>query len=176
MSSNGVATLGYPNEEVAQSMAQLYAETLLGGKPYKEPAGPSFAKLLASGSLDDIAARINHVFNSLDYQCFPVHDEASCRALLQVMMIGAKLLPAVENHSSQGRSDLEVTAGNRRWVFEIKYARTDSKVPKLLAEGAAQMKDRRYGETAARQSATELMRAVLVFSSKKRQFAAWTVV
>lgn len=54
-------------------------------------------------------------------------------------------------------------------------ASAEAEVPKLLAEGEAQMKDRQYGETPARQSALKLMRAVIVFSSEKRQFAAWTL-
>lgn len=176
VSENQVATLNYPNEEVAQSMAQLYADELLGGKAYKEPKGPAFRELLARGSLDEIAGRINDVFNSLDYLNFPVRDEALCRAMMQVLLIGARLVPRVESHTARGRSEQELSAGGRHWVFEIKFARTDAEVQKLLAEGAAQMQERLYGETIAGRSAGTLLRAVLVFSSEKRKFAAWTLV
>ena len=62
----------------------------------------------------------------------PVRDEASCRAYLQVLLIGAAMLPCVENHSALDRSDLEVDAGSRHWVLEIKYASTSLEVQRLL--------------------------------------------
>lgn len=36
---NGYAVLGYPNQEVALSMAQLYSDELLKGKPARRPSG-----------------------------------------------------------------------------------------------------------------------------------------
>ena len=44
------------------------------------------------------------------------------------------MLPHVEVHSAHGRSDLEVDAKTRRWVFEIKFARTEAEELKLLEE------------------------------------------
>ncbi len=47
--------------------------------------------------------------------------EMQCRALLQVLLIGAGIDVVVEKHMALGRSDLEVETGNRRWIFEFKW-------------------------------------------------------
>ena len=113
--SNGVVELGYPNQEVAVSMAQLYADRLLRNKPFVEEDGKSLKALLASGSVDDVAGYFNDVFNAMDHVNYPVTNEAMCRAYLQVLMIGTSLVPNVELHSALGRSDLEVDSGDRHW-------------------------------------------------------------
>ena len=77
------------------------------------------------------------------------------------------MMPHVEVHSALGRSDLEVDAGARHWVFEIKYADDDSQADAKLLEGDAQIRTRRYGCSSAQPS---LLRAVLVFGASKRQF------
>ena len=50
-------------------------------------------------------------------------------------------------HSALGRSDIEVDAQDRHWVFEIKFAKTQSEIPTLLYEGITQIRDRRYGKS-----------------------------
>ncbi len=111
--------------------------------------------------------------NMIDYQRYPISDEASCRSHLQMLLIGAGLVPRVETHCALGRSDLEVDAGNRHWVFELKYAQNAQQAQKLASHAAFQMTSRNYG-VAFRQK--EILRAVLVFSSKDRQFTAWKQV
>ena len=167
---NGRVTLGFPNQEVSTSMARLYADELLGGQCYSRPDGPSLVEILAAGQIDEVVDRFNHVFNAVDYQRYPIDDEATCRGYLQVLMMSADMVPAVELHSAHGRSNLEVTAGDRRWVFEIKFARNEQDSSKLLQEGIAQMRNCQYGETFAGKTEKTLMRVVLVFSSEKRQF------
>ena len=102
----------------------------------------------------------------------PVRDEASCRAYLQVLLIGAAMLPCVENHSALGRSDLEVDAGSRHWVLELKYARTSVEVQRLLAQAVSQLRDNRYGESAA----NTVLRLALIFDATERRFAAWSLI
>lgn len=174
VSANRVALLGYPNEEVTQAMAKLYAEKLLGGKCHEASDRTTLTELLASGSLDQIVERFNCVFNSIDYQQYPIADEATCRGYLQVLMMGADMVARVEVHTAHGRSDLETTAGNRCWFFEIKFARSQQQQEQCLSEGIAQVKDRRYGQTV--DDDTTLMRAVLVFSEQRRQFVASALV
>ena len=140
-------------------------------------------RTLANQSIDEIAELFNRVFNAIDYQHYPVNNEATCRAILQVLLMGAAMMPSVEVHTAHGRSDLEVTAGSRHWVFEIKFARSKSEVSKLLAEGVAQIKMRQYGErldnsakSAPLRAPLTLSRAVLVFSAEERRFEAWAEV
>ena len=68
---------------------------------------------------------------------------------------------------------MEVEAGNRHWVFEIKFARKDENVEGLLAQAVDQVKSRRYGEFA---HGKELLRVAMVFSETERQFVAWEAV
>ena len=173
MRPNGLAILGYPNREVAVSMAQLYAGELLKGKALEGAAEPLISETMATGSLDEVVGRFNQAVEAIDYLRYPIRDEAACRAYLQVLLLGAAMLPKVENHSALGRSDLEVEVGGRRWVFEFKFARKSSEVQPCLEDAAKQIASRRYG---ALQPGKELLRAALVFSGEERRFVAWRSV
>ena len=83
------------------------------------------------------------------------------------------MMPQVEVHNAHGRSDLEVTAGNMHWVFEIKFARCADDVEKLATAAEEQIKNRRYGEVPDEK---RLVRAVLVFSAPERRFTAARLV
>ena len=124
--------VGYPNPEVSRSMAGLYTDELLRNADRISIGFYNIASILANGSLDDAIDIFNRTFNVLDYNRYPVTNEATCRAFLQVLLIGAGLSPSVETHSALGRSDIEVEAGDRHWVFEIKFARTPSEVERLI--------------------------------------------
>ncbi len=181
VTENGVCYLGYPNEEVAQSLARLIADIAL-----KNSAGvigdmAGLPKKLASGTLDEVVSLFNAAFTNLNYKSFPVENEDSCRAILQTLLMGASLMPVAEVHNSLGRSDLEVEAGQRHWVFEFKYLRSQrsgqrekTAVNKLLEKAQEQVVSRRYGEGTL--TGKKLMRAVLVFSRYERKFVAWRMV
>ncbi len=165
--------LAYPNQEVAVSMAQLYADALLKGKRLRKPGQPSIHEVLSAGSIDEVIEQFNHVVHAIDYQRYPIVDEASCRAYLQVLLIGEAMLPQVEVHNALGRSDMEVHAGTRHWVFEFKFASADSGAESLLIEAIQQIKTRQYGVHGLNH---ELIRVALVFSAKQRRFIAWKQV
>ena len=167
------AVLGYPNHEVSMSMAQLYADELLKGRRIRPTGGSSIYKIMCEADLDEVINQLNTVVSAIDYQRYPITDEASCRAYLQVLLIGAAMIPRVEIHNALGRSDMEVEAGHRHWVFEFKYAKQETQVPTLLEEAVKQMKERRYGTNHSNQ---KLLRVTLVFSEKSRQFVAWEEV
>lgn len=44
----------------------------------------------------------------------------------------------LENHTALGRSDLEVETGNRRWIFEFKFAKDEEEVGTLLEQAVEQ--------------------------------------
>ena len=167
---NGFATLGYPNQEVATSLAQLYSTELLKGKALEAPDDPLVSEVLANATPHEVVELFNRVINAIDYQRFPITEESTCRAYLQVLLIGAALIPHVENHTALGRSDLEVEVGDRHWVFEIKFAKTQDEVPSLLQTAVTQVKERRYGQTLNNK---KLLRVALVFNAQTRQFEAW---
>lgn len=168
-----IAALGYPNQEISISMAQLYADKLLAGKTLKFPDNPSVSDLLAAGNAETIIERFNQAVNAIDYQHYPIRDEASCRAYIQVLLIGSALVPHVELHSALGRSDMEVDAQNFHWVFEFKFAETPEAVPRSLRTAAEQMRARKYGQTP---HGRKLLRIALVFCGSERRFAAFEVL
>jgi len=165
--------LGYPNEEVSRSMAQLYAGELLKGRNIAQSGVPILAKVMASETPETVVNYFNRALGSIDYVRYPIANEAACRAYLQVLLIGAALVPKVEVHNAHGRSDMEVEVGDRHWIFEFKYADTDSEVEALLKEAVEQMKTQHYGESL---SGRQPIRVALVFEGQQRRFVAWQEV
>ena len=105
----------------------------------------------------------------IDYQRYPIRDEATCRSHIQVLLMGGAMLPDVEKHTALGHSDLKVKTPHRVWVFEFKCASLSKEVEQLLAEAVSQMKTKRYGETPHGKA---LLRVALVFDAEERRFAA----
>lgn len=129
--------------------------------------------IMATGSTEEVVKAFNRAVNAIDYQRYPIIDEASCRAYLQILLIGAAMMPSVEIHNAHGRSDMEVQSGSRHWVFEFKYASTDSEVETLLTKAIEQIRSQHYGEQVLDK---KLIRVALVFNAKERQFTAWQIV
>lgn len=72
-----------------------------------------------------------------------------------------------------GRSDMELEAGDNYWVFEFKYAKS-GKDPKALCKAAAdQIREKDYGNTL---HSGRLIRVGMVFDEKRRQITDWKVV
>ena len=101
-------------------MAQLYTELLLKGKVAGQVGAGNIVQVLRNGDPEEVFHTLNRLFTAIDYQNYPVTDEASVRAFIQVYLAGAGLDPKVERHNAHGRSDLEVKVGVRLWVFELK--------------------------------------------------------
>ncbi len=160
----------YPNREVALSMARLYAQELLGGRNIERHGGLEISEVLGSASAKDVVEQFNLVFNAIDYKDYPIRDEASCRSHLQVLLLGAAMLPSVETHNAKGRSDLSVVVGRRHWIFEIKFARRGDDPTKLLDMACRQMRDRRYDKVIA---GKEVLPVALLFSDEARRIVAW---
>ena len=165
--------MGYPNREVALSMAQLYADELLRGLPLEQPQDPMISDIMAHEDTRTVVEAFNKAVSAIDYQRYPIVDEASCRAYLQVLLIGAAMIPRVEVHNALGRSDMEVEVGNRCWLFEFKFAQKSSEVETLLNRALSQIQARRYGEIS---DGKELIRVALVFNTEERRFSAWKVL
>ena len=162
--------LGYPNREVTVSMAKIYANQLFGGKLPLKKGQRSVEDILAFESIDNVVICLNDMLDALNHTSYPIADATHCGRHLQILMMGAEAFPLVEVHNDHERSDLEVQAGDRHWVFELKFAKETSQVKKLLAEAVEQIRDRRYGETP---HGKELRRVALVYSAQDRRFTAW---
>ena len=132
-----------------------------------------------SVGMDSVITGLNRMFLVLDHVRYPVVDEAACRGYLQAMLCGTGVYARVEVHNALERSDLEVDAGNRRWIFELEYlaasaSKNETLKTQLLAEAVKQTRLRRYGEQVI--SSRKLVRIAAVFSATKRQIVCWTTV
>ena len=82
---------------------------------------------------------------------------------------GAGLPARSETYNALGRSDLEFTIGETRWVLEFKYAAGKDNPGALLEKALSQMEGRMYGRQSGE---SRLMRVGLVFSEAQRQIVA----
>ena len=169
---DGAIVLGYPNWEVAQSMAKLYTSILLREKGLAEIGAAGVVRCLRDNDVDAFVGRLNKAFLAIDYTSYPVKDEYKCCAMAAVFLAGAGLSALSQTHNALGRSDIETVLGATRWVLEFKFARPGDDPEALLAEALSQAESRQYG---AQSSETRLMHMGLVFSEDKRQFVAYGV-
>ncbi len=172
--SDGVVELGYPNEDVRSYMAALYADELLAGVRRDETGIVRLRNALGKGALEEAVDILNAVFEVLAHPRYPIVDEASCCAFLQVLLFGAAMCPA-QIHAAHGRSALEVDAGSRSWLFEIKFARKPKEAASLLLEdGVRRLQEDKHCASFSQDGS--LMRACLVFVQQKRAFAQYAAV
>lgn len=122
-------------------MVRLYADELLRGVNRLEAGVSVLANKLDTEDLATVVTYFNKVFNAIDYNRYPIENEASCRSHLQVLLMGGAMVPDVEKHTALGRSDLEVRTANRLWVFEIKFAKCTREVEPLLAQAVTQIQN-----------------------------------
>lgn len=168
---NDIVHLGYPNSEVRTAMAKLYMEMLLKGRLAGQVGAGGIAQVLAEDSPEALFHILNRLFASIDYQNYPVKDEASLRGFVQVYFAGAGLKPWVEHHSAMGRSDLEVNVNKRHWILEFKVASERSGEEDKLKEAVEQLE--KYGNDS---SSKDILKIALVFSKEKRSFIKWKAV
>ena len=162
--------LGYPNGEVAQTMAKFYAALMLKQQALEMISEGVIRSHLENGDVPAFVADVNKAFLAVDYRSYPVTDEYKCRAMVAMCLSGAGLFPQTEAHNALGRSDLEAVLGSTRWVMEFKFARKGDDPEALLTAALRQAAERRYG---AQSPETRLMHLGLVFSEDKRQFVAY---
>lgn len=169
ISASGNFLLNASNKEVSMSLARLYADRCI-----KARSLDSFADILLTESPENIVTRLNLFITALDYKDFKLEDESAVRSVLQLCLMAVGINPKIEVHNHKGRSDLEVLADGRYFVFELKYHRDGSKKPdELLSEAVCQIRDNHYGE----QNCPELphIRIAMVFSERERRFTHWKV-
>ncbi len=161
--------VGYPNKEVAASLAGLYTDLLLRHRSLKSYGAGDLANAVCQGDADRLFDQANHAFAGIDYQQYPIANEKHCQAFLHVFLASLGFSVTPERHGALGRSDLELEAPQVHWVFEIKYQRQGESADALLAKAAAQITEKQYGAAAVK----PVLRVAAVFSEEKRQFVRW---
>ncbi len=164
-----VFLVGYPNQEVAVSLAELYSAKLLRERDLMSVAADTIAPALQLGDVTELFESANRAFAAIDYARYPITDEKTCQTYLQVFIAGAGFAVTSESHGALGRSDLEVEADRLHWVIELKFQRSGDNVQRLLQEGVRQIRARNYGAA----SCKPCTRVAAVFSEDKRAFVGW---
>lgn len=172
------AMLGYPNDDVAVSMAQLYAEDLLREDRAALACLAGLEKILATETLDKIAEAFNHVFAAIDCSRHPIDGEAACCAFLQILMIGLARIPCVDVRQALGHSELVVETERRRWRFVVRCVKQTSEAGSRIEELGHETIDETIDERHAKGGVSEkkVMRAALAFSDEARAFVAWRMI
>lgn len=161
--------VGYPNKEVAVSLAQLYSEKLLRDQDLTTVKAETIIPALNNGDIRELFESANRAFAALYYVKYPITEEKFVQSYLQVFMAGAGFTVRSETGGALGRSDLEVDAEKVHWVIELKFQRKGQNAEALLAKAVQQIRDRNYGAS----SSKPLVRAAAVFSEEKRAFVCW---
>ena len=173
--ANGqVLTLGYPNQEMIQSAARLFADSYLKQSREAEVQNRRIGDLLEQNRQEEVIKTINAFIAGWDHLHNPIRSESDCRNAVQLILSGAGLIVTPEKHSILGRSDLEAVYKQQTWVFEFKYQRAGTSIEALLKEAVTQMRSRRYGE--ASEPFGKVTHIVAVYSESKRRFAIWQIV
>lgn len=79
---NDYVVLGYPNQEVSLTIAQLYSDELLKGKLLEQAHDTTISDIMAKGSTEEVIDCFNRAVAAIDCQHYPIFNEASCRAYL----------------------------------------------------------------------------------------------
>jgi len=167
------AYVDYPNAEVRISMAQLYLGQLLNRKTAVQVGAGSIAHALGSENAETVYDKLNILFKGINQENYPATNEATVRAYVQVYMSAAGLEARTEVQGNPDSSDLEVTSGNRLWIFEFKVVNKEQNPETKLQEAINQIVKRDFGNPTGFQ---ELRRVALVFSPKQWQFVKWAEV
>lgn len=168
--SGGTFLLDYPNLEVRRSTARLYAEQLLDGRiPGQVGAGP-IVEALSEGSLEFVFFVLNQFFLAIDYQKYPVKDEATLRAYVQVYFAAAGVEIVEEYRGANGRKELKVKAGRQDWLFDLRIVKDLKDASVHCVDADECMRKTHLGHQEGRK---DLRKVELVFSTGARQFVQW---
>ncbi len=170
--ASGSFLLGYPNREVADSIAWVYRNRLLAGRDINDLCASRLRSAVLEGEVDSLMTQLNRVLLSLDYGKYPIGDENTCRNYAQLILtLGSGVRTFAELHNDLGRSNLEIETSRFRWVFEFKLQRSGESAEKLLEKAVLQMRERRCGEGSSGER--KLLHIAAVFSGEDRRFVAW---
>ena len=159
-------TLGYPNLEVKDAMAQYLLATFRHGQTGEtQSIYANLKRALDQGDLDKVIAQINLLFSTIPYQLFEAKRERFFHAILHLTFQGLGLLTQSEVSTSKGRVDTIVQAKSGIYVMEFKL---DESAQAALD----QIRKQRYGSPYLDQGQSVTALGVS-FSSETKEVAEW---
>lgn len=165
--TENVVSLGLPNEEVRRAFAAIYSSSLWKTTVENGLTMQNFKNSIIECNPARIESSLNNIFKTLDAKTFPLDDEATVQALVQVFCLGGDVESRVEVHSYKGRSDLEFSIGGVDVVIEFKYAASSRQVKGRMREALEQIVARDYGQ---RREGRTLLRLGAVYAEDERRF------
>lgn len=167
--SQNAFLVGYPNKEVAVSLAELYCEELLNRQDPATIKADTIVPALNDGDVRCLFESANRAFAALDFEKYPIANEEFVRSCLQVFIAVTGFSVRREAFKASDRSILEVDAETVRWAIDLKFLRQEDNADALLEEAVRQIRERNDGTA----SSQPLIRAAAVFSEEKRAFIRW---
>ena len=135
--------LGYPNEEVRSSLADMYLDDIYRIEGYIT-LGNAIWKSLEDDNIENLVKSFNLAISGLPYEDFENRDEYFYRSMFVMLLRGAGVIYFAEVHTFKGRSDVVIVFKNKVVVIEFKLAKNSSEVEKKRQEGEEQIKSRDY--------------------------------
>ena len=130
------ATLNFPNREVAEAWVYDILDLWEHAPERDGHVVHALRACLEQGDVSGFRARLEDFVFGISH--VNLQGEASFRTLLQALFMQMELPTQSEKSTLGGRADHEVRAGNRLYVFEVKYNRP-------VNEARNQIRDRQYG-------------------------------
>ena len=182
---NGFLTLGYPNEEVKNALADMYLDDVyhiegyltLGNKLWKvledleddnaEELIKTFNLTLTGLPYEDFTSTENKDKESEEFEAF-IQSEYWYRSLFVMLLRGAGVIYYAEVHTYKGRSDVIINFKNKIVVVEFKYAKNSKVVASKRKQGKEQIQ--KYLPAYAQMN-KKVIGIVLVANGETRQIA-----
>ena len=176
-------TLGYPNEEVRSSLADMYLDDVYRVEGYLT-FGNDIWRALEEDDFEGLVKSFNLAISGVPYEDFgdvgnsddPAGEcpgrrrEYWYRTMFVMLLRGAGVIYYAEVHTCKGRPDVVVEFKDKVTVIEFKLARDSSEVDLKRREGLGQIKSRDY-VSAFEGSGRKVTSLVLVADDSKRQIA-----
>ena len=159
--------LGYPNEEVRSSLADMYLDDVYHIEGYIS-LGNAIWKALEDENIENLVKSFNLAISGIPYEDFENRDEYFYRSLFVMLLRGAGVIYFAEVHTFKGRSDVVIVFKNKVVVVEFKLAKNSSEVEKKRKEGEEQIKSRDYS-SAYKGNNLKVINIVLVADDERRQ-------
>jgi len=165
--------LGYPNQEVRQSLTDYILSFLTNSTVAQENNKFNLYEALIANNFDAIKQILQAFFSSIPHDWYRRNQLANYEgyyaSIVYCYFAALGLDVCVEDATNHGRIDMTVKLGTDIYIFEFK-------VVELLAEGRAlqQIKDKGYADKYRTQGARIHLIGV-EFSSKKRNVVRFEV-
>ena len=173
--------LGYPNEEVRSSLADMYLDDVYRVEGYTT-LGNNIWKALEDENIENLVKSFNLAISGIPYEDFSENNnleeslqeyldqrkEFWYRSMFVMLLRGAGVIYFAEVHTFKGRSDVVIVFKNKVVVIEFKLAKNSSEVEKKRKEGEDQIKSRDYSSV-YEGSNRKVINLVLVADDEKRK-------